>query len=298
MDHPQTIKEKGYGSALALPVWVEIMQHVPERKYPAGPFESPVPLVSVKLCSISGARATSSCVAQGCAYDTQLPAPRVPRDLCQTHPEPPPMPVVAAPPLQPALQPGQPPTPQMPAADPALVRSLTMTPARIPPPLSSESQAAAPPASAPPTPVTTRVSPPLEPVAEFNAGIMRQERLPQGSRIIHWPAASDSRGVDRDQRAGRWAGSSAPSSVRLPRSRDAESPETVEVRRATPVGEPAAATTGTRGGPVTERRFVERLPDGRLRTTVIRSVHSPGTVASEVPPSRTRRHRGLFSGDD
>jgi penicillin-binding protein 1A len=39
MDKPQTIMAKGYGSALALPVWVDFMQSVPEKSYPAAPFD-------------------------------------------------------------------------------------------------------------------------------------------------------------------------------------------------------------------------------------------------------------------
>ena len=39
-DRPQTIISKGYGSALALPVWVEFMNAAAAKKYPASPFES------------------------------------------------------------------------------------------------------------------------------------------------------------------------------------------------------------------------------------------------------------------
>ena len=37
MDQPETILEKGYGSALALPIWVDFMQHLPDKTYPAAP---------------------------------------------------------------------------------------------------------------------------------------------------------------------------------------------------------------------------------------------------------------------
>jgi penicillin-binding protein 1A len=40
LDKPQTIVSKGYGSALALPVWAEFMNAASARKYPAPPFES------------------------------------------------------------------------------------------------------------------------------------------------------------------------------------------------------------------------------------------------------------------
>lgn len=88
LDKPQTIMEKGYGSALALPVWVDVMQQVPENKYPAGPFRPPGQLTKAALCSISGARATSACIANHLAYEMELPASRVPTQFCRTHPEP------------------------------------------------------------------------------------------------------------------------------------------------------------------------------------------------------------------
>jgi len=40
LDKPQTIISKGYGSALALPVWVEFMNAASSKKYPSPPFES------------------------------------------------------------------------------------------------------------------------------------------------------------------------------------------------------------------------------------------------------------------
>jgi len=40
LDKPQTIMAKGYGSALALPVWVEFMNTASSKKYPATPFEA------------------------------------------------------------------------------------------------------------------------------------------------------------------------------------------------------------------------------------------------------------------
>ena len=34
-DKPQTIAPKGYGAALALPIWVEAMNAAPPQRYPA-----------------------------------------------------------------------------------------------------------------------------------------------------------------------------------------------------------------------------------------------------------------------
>jgi penicillin-binding protein 1A len=40
MDRPQTIVSHGYGSALALPIWVDLMNAAPPQRYPASAFES------------------------------------------------------------------------------------------------------------------------------------------------------------------------------------------------------------------------------------------------------------------
>jgi penicillin-binding protein 1A len=88
MDEPQPIMEKGYGSALALPIWVDFMQQVPDKIYPATPFQAPVPLVSVRLCSASGGRATSQCEQLRLGYETHLPVNRVPAYWCPHHPQP------------------------------------------------------------------------------------------------------------------------------------------------------------------------------------------------------------------
>ena len=67
-DQPTTIIPRGYGAALALPVWTQVMTKAADR-YPAEPFKSPVALQQATVCSISNAIATSGCVAAGTAYD-------------------------------------------------------------------------------------------------------------------------------------------------------------------------------------------------------------------------------------
>jgi membrane peptidoglycan carboxypeptidase len=46
-DHPQTIQARGYGAALALPIWVQAMNAAPPQRYPAtdlgGGFEEQQP---------------------------------------------------------------------------------------------------------------------------------------------------------------------------------------------------------------------------------------------------------------
>ena len=63
-DQPTTIMPHGYGSALALPVWTQVMNKASDR-YPAERLNPPVTLQQATVCSISNAIATSGCVAAG-----------------------------------------------------------------------------------------------------------------------------------------------------------------------------------------------------------------------------------------
>ncbi|MDQ3198412.1 MAG: PBP1A family penicillin-binding protein [Verrucomicrobiota bacterium] len=83
-DQPTTIISRGYGSALALPVWTETMLKASER-YPAEPFRTPVAIQRATACSISNAIATSGCVAAGTAYEVDLPVDKIPRGICKVH---------------------------------------------------------------------------------------------------------------------------------------------------------------------------------------------------------------------
>ncbi len=83
-DKPTTIIPHGYGSALALPVWTQVMAKASER-YPAEPFHATVPLQQATVCSISNAIATSGCVAAGTAYEVTLPVDKIPRGTCKVH---------------------------------------------------------------------------------------------------------------------------------------------------------------------------------------------------------------------
>ena len=83
-DRPTTIIPHGYGSALALPVWTQVMNKAAQR-YPAEPLQPTVALQHATVCSISNAIATSGCVAAGTAYDIDLPVNEMPRGVCQVH---------------------------------------------------------------------------------------------------------------------------------------------------------------------------------------------------------------------
>ena len=81
LDIPQTIIQKGYGSALALPIWVDIMADAPKR-YPAEPLKPTMPLQHVTICSVSNELATNGCDRAGTAYTIDLPESRIPHDGC------------------------------------------------------------------------------------------------------------------------------------------------------------------------------------------------------------------------
>ena len=83
-DQPTTIIPRGYGAALALPVWTQVMMKSAER-YPVVQLKAPVATQEATVCSISNAIATSGCVAANTAYQIELPVTRIPRGVCQVH---------------------------------------------------------------------------------------------------------------------------------------------------------------------------------------------------------------------
>ncbi|HEY1581589.1 MAG TPA: PBP1A family penicillin-binding protein [Chthoniobacterales bacterium] len=83
-DQPTTIIPHGYGAALALPVWTQVMMNAATR-YPAERFQAPVAMQQATVCSISNAIATSGCVAAGTAYTIDLPVDKVPHGICKVH---------------------------------------------------------------------------------------------------------------------------------------------------------------------------------------------------------------------
>jgi penicillin-binding protein 1A len=85
LDTPATIAPRAYGSTLALPIWVDVMNAASPQRYPARAFQSPVPLRRVSVCSISNELATSACERAGTAYVADLPATAIPRDTCSVH---------------------------------------------------------------------------------------------------------------------------------------------------------------------------------------------------------------------
>ena len=85
LDTPKTIIPKGYGAALALPIWVDVMKAAPAARYPATAFPQPANMQRVNVCAISNELATAACERADAAYAIDLPASRVPRDACSVH---------------------------------------------------------------------------------------------------------------------------------------------------------------------------------------------------------------------
>ena len=83
-DQPTTIIPHGYGAALALPVWVQVMNKA-SRHYPAEPLQPTMPLQHTTVCSISNQLATTGCMSAGTAYDIDLPMDKMPNAACQIH---------------------------------------------------------------------------------------------------------------------------------------------------------------------------------------------------------------------
>jgi penicillin-binding protein 1A len=83
-DQPTTIIPHGYGAALALPVWTQVMNKAAQH-YPAEPLQPTMPLQHATVCAVSNQLATTGCMAAGTAYDIDLPTDKVPNAACQVH---------------------------------------------------------------------------------------------------------------------------------------------------------------------------------------------------------------------
>ncbi len=86
LDRPQTIMSKGYGAALALPIWCQVVGKASAgARYPATAFQPPEPLRKTRVCSYSNQLATAGCESAGTAYSIDLPLSRVPSAPCAYH---------------------------------------------------------------------------------------------------------------------------------------------------------------------------------------------------------------------
>ena len=85
LDQPEPIIPHGYGAALALPIWVDVMNAASSQRYPAGAFKPPVPLSRASICAVSNEIATTGCERAGNAYTADLPETLIPHDACHVH---------------------------------------------------------------------------------------------------------------------------------------------------------------------------------------------------------------------
>ena len=83
-DQPVTIIPHGYGAALALPVWTQVMNKAALR-YPPQDLQPTMPIQRAMVCSLSNHLATTGCQAAGTAYEIDLPADKIPTVACEVH---------------------------------------------------------------------------------------------------------------------------------------------------------------------------------------------------------------------
>ena len=83
-DQPVTIIPHGYGAALALPIWVQVMNKAAQN-YPPSDLQPNIPMQHALVCSLSNHLATTGCEAAGTAYEIDLPADKVPTAACEVH---------------------------------------------------------------------------------------------------------------------------------------------------------------------------------------------------------------------
>ena len=83
-DQPVTIIPHGYGAALALPVWVQVMNKA-AQSYPPQDLQTTIPMQRAVVCSLSNHLATTGCQAAGTAYEIDLPVDKIPTVACEVH---------------------------------------------------------------------------------------------------------------------------------------------------------------------------------------------------------------------
>jgi penicillin-binding protein 1A len=89
LDDPERIIHKGYGSRLALPVWIDVMRQAQALGYSGGQWRHP-PLRDVNICTASGYRTGPNC--SGGRVRETLPEDMLPAE-CPVHDRLPPVPV-------------------------------------------------------------------------------------------------------------------------------------------------------------------------------------------------------------
>ncbi|MES2996921.1 MAG: PBP1A family penicillin-binding protein [Verrucomicrobiota bacterium] len=88
LDTPKTTIHRGFGSTLALPIWVDIMKTAHRLGYKAGKLGVQGKVVSAELCRLSGKRSTAGCREAGTTFMDIVSADVAPdgNDFCPIHP--------------------------------------------------------------------------------------------------------------------------------------------------------------------------------------------------------------------
>ncbi len=82
LDDPERIIHRGYGSRLALPVWIEVMRRAQSLGYHGGNWQTP-PLREVEICTASGKVVGPDC--RGSRIRETLPVDSIPSGECPVH---------------------------------------------------------------------------------------------------------------------------------------------------------------------------------------------------------------------
>lgn len=85
LDQPERIMNRGYGSTLALPIWVDLMKFAGKIGYVQDTPRARPLLADLELCRISAKLATGGCRSAGTAYTEQAPYELAPRMFCDAH---------------------------------------------------------------------------------------------------------------------------------------------------------------------------------------------------------------------
>lgn len=88
LDTPKRIMQGGYGSILALPIWVDIMKQADQFGYKCLNLHDKTNTVQLDICQHSGLRATTGCKASGCQVRRSMNAAAAPNpdQFCPLHP--------------------------------------------------------------------------------------------------------------------------------------------------------------------------------------------------------------------
>jgi len=87
-DRPRTIMNKGYGSVLALPIWVDVMNAASRLAYPMEKIiysSQRDTKQALRLCRSSGELSHHGCEYEGTAYTDSIADRKITREMCQMH---------------------------------------------------------------------------------------------------------------------------------------------------------------------------------------------------------------------